>query len=176
MSRSFCTAFKNEYTKMISFASLMATRSPNPEAKAALCQLIDHLHASAEAHRVLRPPLAGRLVNFTAGLTQLRRATVSAVLDRRGTTLHLTVSGSILLDDVRCWHTNLVLSELITNASRHACGRPHFGRCHHCLWVDLCQVSDDGSSAPTPEPGLGTQLIEKKDRRTGERIFAMPTM
>jgi hypothetical protein len=35
--------FENEYTKAISFASMIATRSPNPEARAALCQVIDQV-------------------------------------------------------------------------------------------------------------------------------------
>lgn len=52
---------QNEYTKAISFASMMATRSPNPEAKAALCQVIDHLHALANGHRALRPPFRDNL-------------------------------------------------------------------------------------------------------------------
>ncbi len=154
---------QNEYMKAISIASIMATRSPDPEARAALCQVIDHLHASAKAHRALMSPLSGRLVDFTADLTQLCRALASAGFDQRGIALHLTLPGSLLLDSVRCWRANLILSELITNASRHAFGT-RGGRISivvtmACGWI-VCRVSDDGSSVPTFEPGLGTQIVD----------------
>jgi two-component sensor histidine kinase len=154
---------QNEYTKAISFASMMATRSSDPEAKAALCEVIDHLHALAKGHRALMPPLPGQLVDFAADVTQLCRTLASAGLDRRGIALHLTVSGSVLLDGVRCWRAKLILSELITNASRHAFGT-HAGRISivvtmACGWI-VCRVSDNGSLVPTFEPGLGTQIVD----------------
>jgi two-component sensor histidine kinase len=154
---------QNEYTKVISFASMAATRSSNLEAKAALCQVIDHLHALAKKHHVLRPPSPGRVVDFAADLTQLCRAMLSADLDQRGIALRLTVAGSIPLDGVRCWCASLILSELITNASRHAFST-RGGRISVAVnitrgWI-VCRVIDDGSSAPTPEQGLGSQLID----------------
>jgi two-component sensor histidine kinase len=154
---------QNEYTKAISFASMMATRSPNPEAKAALSKVIDHLHILAKGNRALRPPLPGPLVDFTAELTQLCRSLASGGLDQCGIALHLAVSGSVLLDGVRCWRANLILSELITNASRHAfCrsgGRISIVVTMKCGWV-VCRVSDDGSSDSAPKPGLGTQIVD----------------
>jgi two-component sensor histidine kinase len=154
---------QNEYTKAISFASMMATRSPNPEAEAALCQMIDHLHAFGQRASCAKATLPGQLVDFTADLTRLCRTLVSAGLDQRGIALHLRVSGSVLLDSVRCWRANLILSELITNASRHAFGT-RGGRISivvtmACGWI-VCRVSDDSSSAPTLEPGLGTQIVD----------------
>ena len=159
----FLHRVQNEYTKAISFASMMATRSPNPEAKAALCQVIDHLHASAKAYRALRPPVSGELVDYGADVTTLCQIMASAGLDQRGIALDLTVCGSVLLDSVQCWRANLILSELITNASRHAFGT-RGGRISivvttACGWI-VCRVSDDGSSAPTLEPGLGTQIVD----------------
>jgi len=159
----FLHRVQNEYTKAISFASMMATRSPNPETKAALCQVIDHLHALAKGHHTLRPPVPGQLVDFTADLTQLCRNLTSAGLDQRGIALHLTVCGPVLLDGERCWRANLILSELITNASRHAFGK-RGGRISIAVamtrgWI-VCRVSDDGSSSPTLQPGLGTQIVD----------------
>jgi two-component sensor histidine kinase len=153
---------QNEYTSAISFTSMIASRSPNPEAKAALSQVIDHLHALAKVHYVLFPPFSGGLVDFTDDLTQLCQAIVSADLDRRGVILDLAVSGPILIDGSRSWRANLILSELITNASRHAFGR-RGGRISVVVmiateWI-VCRVSDDGSAAAAPRPGVGTQLI-----------------
>jgi two-component sensor histidine kinase len=154
---------QNDYTTAISFASTMVTRSRNPEAKAALREVIDHLYALAKAHRVLRPPSPGGLVDFAADLTQLCGAISSAGLARRGLTLNLTVSGSVLLESTQCWRANLILSEVISNASRHAFitrgSRIGVDVTIASGWI-LCRVSDDGSSAPTPEPGLGTQLVD----------------
>ena len=159
----FLHRVQNEYTKAISFVSIIATRASNPEAKASLGQVIDHLHASAKAYRALRPRISGELVDYTADVATLCRIMTSAGFDQRGIALDLTVCGSILLDGVQCWRANLILSELITNASRHAFGT-RGGRISiivtmACGWI-VCQVSDDGSSAPTPEPGLGTQLVD----------------
>jgi two-component sensor histidine kinase len=154
---------QNEYAKAISLASIIAATSSNPEAKAALRQVRDHLYAAAETHRVLRPPQPGGLVDFAADLTQLCRAMASAGLDQRGIALHLTISGPVLLDAVRCWRANLILSELITNASRHAFGggggRISVGVTTACGWVG-CRISDDGNAAPTPKPGLGSRLVD----------------
>ena len=153
----------NEYTKAISFASTMATQSPNPEAKAALSQVIDHLHGLAKGHRVLKPPFPGQLVDFTESVTEFCRTLASAGLDQRGIALHLNTSGSALVDGVRCWRANLILSELITNASRHAFGAR--GGCISIVvtpahgWI-VCRVSDDGSPARILEPGLGTQIVD----------------
>lgn len=159
----FLHRVQNEYTKAISFASMMATRSANPEAKAVLCQVIDHLHASAKAYRALRPPVSGELVDFAAEVTTLCQIMASAGLDQRGIALDLMVCGSVLLDGVQCWRANLILSELITNASRHAFatrgGRIRIIVTMVCGWI-VCRVNDDGSSAPKPEPGLGTQIVD----------------
>jgi two-component sensor histidine kinase len=154
---------QNEYTKAISFASLMASRSPNPEAKAALCQVIDHLHASAKAYRALRPPVSGELVDFAANVTTLCQTMASAGFDQRGIALDLTVQGSVLLESLQCWRANLILSELITNASRHAFGtrggRISIAIIIVCEWI-VCRVSDDGYSAPTIDPGVGTRIVD----------------
>ena len=154
---------QNEHTKTISFVSMMETRSANPEAKTALNQVIKHLHASANAHDILRPPVPGVLVDFTSNLVRLCRAISSASLEQSGITLDLTVSGSVLLDSGRCWRASLILSELITNAQRHAFG-PRGGRISivvtdACGSV-VCRVSDDGRPNAAPRKGLGTQLID----------------
>jgi two-component sensor histidine kinase len=153
----------NEYTNAISFASGLAATSFNDEAKAALRQVIDHLHALAGLHDVLRPPITGELVDLGESLTKLCRSMSLALFDQRGITLHLAVAEPVLLDARRCWLATLIVSELVTNAGRHAF-LPDGG------WVSVslaivpgcivCKVSDDGSSAATFEPGFGTQLVD----------------
>jgi two-component sensor histidine kinase len=155
---------RNEYTKAISFASTMAQRSPSPEAKAALSKMIDHLLASAEAHRLLVPRFGEEAVDFTEDVTRLCRTMASVDLDQRGIGLHLDISEPILMDGLRCWRANLILSELITNASRHAFD---LSGGHIVVVIAtargqvLCRISDNGNSSDrTPKPGLGTQIID----------------
>jgi two-component sensor histidine kinase len=158
----FLHRVQNEYTTAISLASTMALRSVNPEAKAALTQMIDHLLASAKAHRLLLPRSPGGLVDFTSDVTRLCRIAVSSVLDQRGITLHLKIPEPVLLDSLKSWRANLILSELITNASRHAFesrgDRISVAITLACGQV-VCTVGDNGSSVRAPKSGLGTQLV-----------------
>lgn len=152
---------QNDYTRAISLASTMQIRSS--EAKEAVCQIVDHLHASAKAYHLLWPRPPGELADFTMEITGLCRAMASSTLDREGISLTLSTAGSILVDGFRCWRANLILSELITNAARHA-----FNSRGGNISVDVavargrvvCKVSDDGSSSGTPKPGHGTQIVD----------------
>ncbi|HTC04007.1 MAG TPA: sensor histidine kinase [Xanthobacteraceae bacterium] len=153
----------NEYTCAISLATRLAARSSNEETKAALAQVIDQLYALASAHEILRPPLTTALVDLSANMTQLCRAMTSSSLAQRGIELNLAITDPVLLDAKRCWRAELIISELITNASRHAfvsqAGRISVAVKTAAGWV-ICRVSDDGSHTATLKRGLGTELIE----------------
>jgi two-component sensor histidine kinase len=159
----FLHRVKNEYACAISLATTLAAKSLNEETKAALVQVSDQLQALASAHDILRPPLTTALTDLSADLTQLCRVMTSSRLARRGVKLNLVITGPVLLDAKRCWRAELIVSELITNASRHA-----FVSQGGCISVVLktasgkviCRVSDDGSPAATLKRGLGTELIE----------------
>lgn len=152
---------QNDYTRAISLASTMEMRSS--ETKDALRQIVDHLLASAKAYHLLWPRPPGELVDFAAEATGLCRAMVSSILDQGGISLNLSAPAPIPLDGFRCWRANLILSELITNAARHAFS----SRGGHisvavaaCRGQVICRVSDDGSVSETPKPGHGTHLID----------------
>ena len=57
----------NDYMKVISFASEIARRSPNPEVRAALREVTDQICATAKIHRALRPPFPA---NFPTSLNK----------------------------------------------------------------------------------------------------------
>jgi two-component system, sensor histidine kinase PdtaS len=153
----------NEYTCAISLATRLAARSSNEETKAALAQVIDQLHALASAHDILRPPLTTALADLSANLTQLCRVMTSSRLAQRGVELNLVITEPVLLDAARSWRAELIVSELITNASRHAFVS-QTGRISVAVKTAsgqvICRVSDDGSPAATLKRGLGTELIE----------------
>jgi two-component sensor histidine kinase len=162
-STEFLHRVKNEYACAISLATLLSARSSNEETKAALAQVIDQLHALASAHEILRPPLTTALADLGANLTQLCRVMTSSTLAERGIELNLAIAEPVLLDAKRCWRAELIVSELITNASRHAFAS-QAGRISVAVKTAsgqvICRVSDDGSPAATLKRGLGTELIE----------------
>jgi two-component sensor histidine kinase len=153
----------NEYACAISLATGLSTRSSNKETKAALAQVIDQLLALASVHEVLRPPLTNGPTDLSANLTQLCRIMTSSRLARRGVELNLEITEPVLLDAKRCWQAELIVSELITNASRHAfvsqAGRISVAVKTAAGHV-ICRVSDDGSPTTTLKRGLGTELID----------------
>lgn len=159
----FLHRVNNEYTSAISMATRLAAKSSRKETKAALAQIVDQLHSLARAHELLRPPLATAKADLSASLTRLCHAMASAGLAQRGIELQLSIPGPVLLDAKRCWRVQLIISELITNASRHAfafqAGRISVGV--ECISGQvICSVRDDGSSAASAKRGLGTELIE----------------
>jgi two-component sensor histidine kinase len=155
---------RNEYMRAISFASLMATKTGNQEAKSVLGEIIRHLHSIAQTHGVLTPPLAEGVADLGETLARLCRALArSTEIEHRGVTLFYSFDEPVLIDARRCWRAALIISELINNACRHAFGH-RSGAILVAVVVRLddivCTVSDDGSSGPSVEAGLGTQLID----------------
>jgi two-component sensor histidine kinase len=154
----------NDYTRAILFASLRAANASSNEARSALNEVVNHLEATAEMHRVLRPPSVAGPADFTDTITRLCRtqSDVSEILRRR-IDLLLAYDDPIELDAWRCWHASLIVAELINNACRHALGS-RFGRISVGIAESggrvLCSVSNDGAVDKTCMPGLGTQLVD----------------
>jgi two-component sensor histidine kinase len=153
----------NEYTCAISLATRLAARSSHEETKAVLVQIINRLHGLAATHQILRPPLTAAFVDLSANLTQLCHAMTSFELAERGIELHLAITEPVLLDAKRCWQAELIISELITNALRHAFPS-RGGRISIAVEAAsgqvICCVSDDGSPATSLIRGLGSKLID----------------
>ena len=154
----------NEYMKVISFVCREVALSSTPEVKGALLKVIEHLHASAELHYKLRPPLPGELVDFTVDMAELCNLFALAGPAQQGISVHVATSGSAMLDGIRSWYGSLIVAELMTNSLRHACSA---GGKRICVGIKtdgsdvVCQISDDGTSAATVvKPGVGSQLID----------------
>lgn len=155
---------RNEYARAISLASFIAARSCNPETKAALGEMIDHLGRTAEMQRLLCPPIGSGVRDFNENLIELCRAmTASFDMEGRGITLLLSVDEPLWLDSRRSWRAGLVIFELASNAFRHA-----FDGRSGCISIAIaaasgrvvCRVSDDGVSASRFEPGLEIDLVD----------------
>jgi two-component sensor histidine kinase len=154
----------NDYTRAISFASLQAATSSSNEAKAALNEVVNHLQATVEMYRVLRPPSIAGSADLTHTIARLCRAQSDvSEFRRRGIDLLLTYDNPVEVDAWRCWHASLVVAELINNACRHALvsrsGLISVGIVESDGRI-LCSVSNDGAVDRNWMPGLGTQLID----------------
>jgi two-component sensor histidine kinase len=144
-------------------ANRLAARSAREETKTALAQIINRLHALAASHQMLRPPLTTASADLSANLAQLCHAMTSSGLAERDIELHLAVTEPVMLDATRCWRAELIISELITNALRHAfvsrAGRISVA-VETVAGQVICRVSDDGSPAATLKRGLGSELVD----------------
>jgi two-component sensor histidine kinase len=155
---------RNDYARIISFVSIVSSRSRDPDAQMALREIRDHLHNAAEIHRLLSPPLSEGKGEFTEVLMSLCSAiTASFEMEGRPIALLLTFDELVLLDVERSWRACLILFELINNARRHAFG-DRDGRISIAVTTRqgqiVCRVSDDGCLASAFQSGLGTRLVD----------------
>jgi two-component sensor histidine kinase len=170
---------RNDYARIISFASLVSAKSCDQGTKMALREITDRLHNAAETQRLLSPPMWEGTSEFTETLTRLCGViSGSFEMERRGISLLLTVSELVFLEVGKSWRACLTIFELISNASRHAFG-DHGGRISVAVTTAcgqiICRVSDDGRPVSTFERGLGTNLVDALATALGgivERQFA----
>jgi two-component sensor histidine kinase len=155
---------RNDYARIISFVSIVSSRSRDPDAQIALRAIKDHLHNAAETHRLLSPPLCEGTGEFTEAVTSLCGAiTASFEMEGRPIALLLTFDRLVYLDVERSWRACLILYELVNNARRHA-----FSDQGGCISIAVtttqgqivCRVTDDGCLASPFERGVGTRLVD----------------
>ncbi|MDH2386350.1 sensor histidine kinase [Bradyrhizobium sp. CER78] len=163
----------NELTCTICTVSANAIRSDNAAVKAALLDVVDLLHQWADVHRALRMPDQKRLTDVAKYLQQLCFTVTKYRLERLA--IRVLFSGDdLLLEGERCWKVGLIVSELLTNAGRHA----QFDGRHPELRVELllagdivrCRVSDNGSASEPFGRGEGLGVIGELASNLGGRV------
>jgi two-component sensor histidine kinase len=160
--REFAHRISNEFASAISVISIAAARSANDEVKIALTAAEDRLQNYARVHQALRVPEHGSLIDATSYLRQLCRAISRSRLDVKSVELVL-VDRPLRMNSDRCWRLGMIVSELITNAARHA-----FHESGGVIRVDLrssqsfveCRVTDNGTAAANIRPGHGLEIVE----------------
>src|SRR6202047_2232516 len=166
---------RNELTSAIYAVSAKAVQSDSVAVKAALLDVVDLLHQCADVHRALRMPDQGRLTDAARYLQQLCFSVTKYRLDRLAIRV-LFWADDLRLEGERCWKLGLIVSELLTNVSRHA----QFDARHPELRVELmlagnivkCRVSDNGLG-PEPIPrGGGLTITGDLASSLGGRIHA----
>jgi two-component sensor histidine kinase len=159
--REFAHRISNEFASAISVISLAAARSANDEVKVALAAAQDRLQNYARVHQALRMPEHGSFVDAGTYLHQLCRAISHSRLDVKRIELVL-VERPLRMNSDCCWRLGMIVSELITNAARHA-----FRESGGVIRVELrssqsfveCRVTDNGTAAANIRPGHGLEIV-----------------
>ena len=165
---------KNELTCAIYAVSATAVHSDSVAVKAALLDVVDLLHQSADVHQALHMPDQGRLTDAARYLLQQLCFSITKYrLDRLAIRV-LFSADDLRLEGERCWKLGLIVSELLTNVARHA----QFDGRHPELQVKLmlagnvvkCGVSDNGSAPETIRRGQGLTIIGELASSLGGRV------
>ncbi len=153
----------NDYTAMLSTVRLAALKVSESQAGEALDEVTQRLHASATAFRALSPPPDQPARDLDEDLEALCAALSAAILAAKGVTLTFAAD-PVRMSAQRCWKVGLVVSELVTNAARHA----FVGRERGAITVELgvfadrvrCSVADDGAAPAVIRPGRGSAILD----------------
>jgi two-component sensor histidine kinase len=170
--RELSHRINNEFSSAIGAISVAAARSANGEAKAALAAVQTQLESYVQVHHALQMPEDRRRIDAAVYLRRLCRAISRSKLERRGIELRFAEQ-SLRMNADRCWRLGLIVSELITNAERHA-----FKKSGGQIIVELapsttfveCRVSDNGVNEGTIYPGRGLRIVEALARSLGGSI------
>jgi two-component sensor histidine kinase len=160
--RELTHRINNEYSATIGFVSLAATRSKSAEVRRELSFVLNSLHSYARVHRALEMPCCDNTINASKYVRDLCSAISKSRLEIRGIELIL-IEHEVEMNAVRCWRMGMIISELITNAVRHA-----FGDREGTILVELsrvgsfveCRVTDNGSARTDLQPGRGLKLVD----------------
>jgi two-component sensor histidine kinase len=152
----------NDYTAMLAIVRRASLSVGDETSGRALADVAVRLRASATTLQVLRPPREGLVRDLDHELEVLCKAITNALLSPRGITLTLS-SEPVTISSYRCWQISLIISELLTNAARHAFRDAIRGS----ITVDVCvrndtiqcTIADDGTSRGDATPGRGTAIV-----------------
>jgi two-component sensor histidine kinase len=170
--REFSHRVNNEFASVIGAISIAVARSTNDEAKLVLAAVADRLQNYALVHHALQIPEHTGCIDATAYLRQLCQSISRSRLESKGIELRL-VAPPLEMNSERCWRLGLIVSELITNAERHA-----FHNSGGLIRVELlpslsyleCRVTDNGAGEANSRSGHGLKIVETLAKSLGGRI------
>jgi two-component sensor histidine kinase len=159
----------NEYGSAISMLSLAAAKTVSPEARMTLQNAAERLHDHATAYRALQIPLADGEVDLADYICNICRAISRSRLRDRSISLEVAADSLVVTTD-QAWYVGLIVSELVTNAARHA-----FRERAGCIRVETstmagqvqCRVVDNGVALMRRPPGRGSEINDALAARLG---------
>lgn len=170
--KEFAHRINNELCAAMSIVAVEIARAASEEVRMPLTRLKRCLQGVAQVHHVLRAPELRTSVDACAYLRTLCQAIGQAQVEPRGIAL-LFVERPLRLDSERCWRLGLIVSELITNAVRHAFEGPAGQisvEVHHVDSAICCRVSDNGAGGRAVGCGTGLQIINALLADLGGRL------
>jgi two-component sensor histidine kinase len=177
--RELTHRINNELAATIGFVNLSAARSGDENVKVALAGVIQHLTDSARIYRALQIPADDVWIDATAYLRDLCESISRTRLQYKSIEL-VFMECPLKLKASRCWRLGMIVSELITNASRHAFrdngGTIQVELLNRGTFVE-CIVIDNGAGSENIRPGQGMKIIRSLlvdlrgtiDQRSGTR-------
>lgn len=170
--REFSHRIINELFSAMSVISVAEARCSNLEAKTVLARVQDRLSNFASVQRSLQMPEERTCIDATTYIRKLCQAISQSKLADKGVELCL-LDHPFRMSSERCWILGLILSELITNAAKHA-----FRDSRGAIRVELlplgtsleCRVSDNGASEIKIHRGQGSRIVEALTRYLGGSI------
>jgi two-component sensor histidine kinase len=152
--------FNNDMASLTGFVSLAAVRSGGEEAKLALAGVLQRIYDIASVQRALRVP-SGRSIDCARYLAELCRAISAAKLQYGDIELEFLES-PLTLDSLDCWRVGMIVSELVSNAARHAFGdlggKIQVAMTERGCWMDF-SVADNGRGLEDFSEGQGTKIV-----------------
>jgi two-component sensor histidine kinase/DNA-binding winged helix-turn-helix (wHTH) protein len=152
----------NEFAAAIAVVSLAAARSTYGEVKSALTTVAERLHSYVQVNRHLQVPSQDAIIDASAHLRQLCESISRSMLDCKGIKLQF-VGGPLEMNSERCWRLGMIISELVTDAARHAFGdaggkiKIKLSRCGPFI---NCRLAVDGAAPEKIRPGRGSAIVE----------------
>jgi two-component sensor histidine kinase len=118
--REFSHRINNEFASAIGMISVAAAHLANAEAKAALAAVEDQLHHYARVNHALQMPEHNSRIDAAAYLCgSFAEPSAMPNLTPRVSSYYW-LERTFQMDSERCWRLGLIVSELITNSTRHA--------------------------------------------------------
>jgi two-component sensor histidine kinase len=170
--RELSHRINNEFASAIGIISVAAARCESGTAKAVLDAVQDRLHNYARVHHALQMPEYNILTDASPYLQRLCYAISRSKLETNGIEL-VFVSTPFRLSSECCWRLGLIVSELVTNAARHA-----FKDRQGTIRVEIvpsssfvrCSVADDGAADVDSRPGCGLKIVRALAESLGGTI------
>jgi two-component sensor histidine kinase len=162
----------NEFAAAIAVVSLAAARSTYGEVKSALTAVAERLHSYVQVNHHFQVPSQDTIVDASAHLRELCESISRSRLDCKGIKLQF-VGGPLEMNSERCWRLGMIISELVTNAARHAFGdaggkiQIKLSRCGPFI---NCRLADDGAAPEKIQPGRGF-AIDRQSARHDQSAF-----
>jgi two-component sensor histidine kinase len=172
--RELSHRINNEFTSLIGVASLIASRSTSDEVKSALSGVADVLHNYAGLHRALQMLTSSTMIEASDYIRALCQSIKRARLDDDDRDIKLVLFECPLrIRSEQCWKLGMILTELITNSTRHA-----FDDRGGTIQIEMsasgpfaqCCIMDNGSSRGSHRPGQGLRIVDALAKEMSGRI------